>query len=58
MQVDWRYKKKKDGSSFNNPNKVNMVENQVEEICAMVSKMKTGMVIELNMLAATKSSNW
>ena len=35
-----------------------MVENQVEEIYAMVSKMEISIVIELNILAATKSLDW
>ena len=54
-QSDCRFKKKK---KENNSNKANVIENQSEEICAMVSEMQIGMIVELNMAAATKSSDW
>lgn len=35
-----------------------MIENQSKESVAMVSDMQIGMIIELNMAVATKSSDW
>ena len=42
----------------NVPNQANTVGKETSEIIAMVSKMYIGMIIELNMAAATKSSGW
>ena len=39
-RIDYKYKEKKDGSSFNNPNKANMVENQVEKYVLWFLKCK------------------
>ena len=52
---DCRLKKKKEEDTSNN---ANLVENQYEEIVAMVSEMQIGMITELNMAAATKSFDW
>ncbi|KAK0586627.1 hypothetical protein LWI29_009886 [Acer saccharum] len=51
---DCRLKEKKEDTS----NNAKLVENQYEEIVAMVSEMQIGMITELNMAAATKSFDW
>ena len=54
-QSDCRFKKKKDE---NNSNKANVIKNQFEEIYATVSEVQIGVMIELNIVTATKSSDW
>lgn len=52
---DCRFKKNEDAKL----NKANLVEeNSTEVIIAMVSEMQIGMITELSMAAATKSSDW
>ena len=53
-QNDCRFKKKNEEV---NSNKANIVEEKIEEICAIVSEIQIGMITETNM-ATTKSSNW
>lgn len=52
---DCRFKKNEE-AKLNNANLVE--ENSTEVIIAMVSKMQIGMITELSMAAATKSSDW
>ncbi|KAI9157451.1 hypothetical protein LWI28_022797 [Acer negundo] len=47
-------KKKEDDTSDN----ANLVENQYEEIVAMVSEMQIGMITKLNIAIAIKSFDW
>ena len=53
-QNDCRFKKKKEEV---NSNKANFVEEKIEEIYAMVSEIKIGMITKTNMVV-TKSSDW
>ena len=53
-QSDCKFKKKNEEV---NSNKVNIVEERIEKICAMITDLQVGMITKTNM-AATKSKDW